>query len=68
MLNNIVDGGALASTDIIGANKMLGVAPTCKSGGTYSMLSVVPVVGTAYTTCDFSANGADHNPSGSDIQ
>ena len=64
MLNNIADGGALASTDIIGANKMLAATPVCKSAGTYTMLAVVPVIGTAYCTDSI----ADHNPAGSDIQ
>jgi len=66
MLHSIADGGAVASTDFIGTgtDMLLAADPVCKSGGTYTMLDVVPAMGTAYCTDSI----ADHNPAGADIQ
>ena len=64
MMNQIDEGGALASTDIIGDGKLLPVTPTCKSSGTYTFLTTVPEINTAYTSCSV----ATHVPPANTIQ
>ncbi len=64
MMNLIADGGTLASTTIIGTGKMIPATPTCKSGGTYTYLTTVPVINTAYMTC----SKTTHVPAANTIQ
>ncbi len=66
MMNSIDEGGALASTALFGTGKMLPSAPTCKSGGTYTYLTAVPAINTAYSTCSKSSSG--HAPAANTIQ
>jgi prepilin-type N-terminal cleavage/methylation domain-containing protein len=40
-------------------------APTCPAGGSYTYAAIVPIQGTAYAVCSFSASG--HFPSSANI-
>ena len=46
-------GSTLTLATIVGSGKMLETTPTCPSGGTYTAAGVIPVIGTAYITCNY---------------
>ena len=46
-------GADLTLTTLVGAGKMLETTPVCPSGGTYTGAGTIPVVGTAYLTCNY---------------
>ncbi len=54
-------GSSLASTAIIGTGKMLETSPSCGSGGSYTLGTTVPAVGSAYASCSL-AGTLNHVP------
>ncbi len=61
-LYELDEGDALAQSAIVGAGKMLEVAPECPtSGNAYTWATAVPTTGTQYLLCD-DATGSDHQP------
>ncbi|MCB1206692.1 MAG: type II secretion system protein [Verrucomicrobiae bacterium] len=54
-------GDSCPQSVIVGAGKMIEVAPTCPSGGTYTWLGTIPPLDTAYLTCSL-ASARDHQP------
>lgn len=55
-LNNLAAGDALASTAFIGTGKLIEVAPTCKSSGTYTYGTTVTATSVAYVSCSKAAH------------
>lgn len=51
-LENKATGATLGQADIVGDGKLVAVMPTCPSGGTYTLASTIPAVGTAALTCN----------------
>ena len=59
-------GGALLKGVIFGSGNMIETEPTCPSTGNYTFGEVVPAIGTAYLSCDFSVGGNTHAPNSTD--
>ena len=54
---------SLPLTDIVGTGRMLETTPACPAGGAYTAVGSIPVIGTAYLTCDYQAGTANaHAP------
>lgn len=54
-------GDSCPQSALVGAGKMLEVAPACPSEGTYTWLGTIPQLETAYLTCTLAASN-DHKP------
>lgn len=54
-------GDSCAQSVLVGAGRMLEVAPSCPSGGSYTWLGTIPPLDTAYLTCSL-ATSNDHKP------
>lgn len=54
-------GDSCPQSVLVGAGRMLEIAPSCPSGGSYTWLGTIPTLDTAYLTCSL-ATSHDHKP------
>ncbi|TDU70881.1 hypothetical protein EI77_01999 [Prosthecobacter fusiformis] len=57
MQNLIAEAPMVAATDVFGPGLLLETTPVCPSGGAYTWIDEVPVVGTPFGNCDFTGAG-----------
>ncbi|MCH7228719.1 hypothetical protein, partial [Haloferula sp. A504] len=62
-LNGVPDNAPIdIVTDLVGGDNFLRTEPVCPAGGTYSMVSAIPELGTLAIECSL-ATSEDHVPS-----
>lgn len=54
-------GDSCPQSVLVGAGRMLEIAPSCPSGGSYTWLGTIPQLDNAYLTCSL-ATSHDHKP------